>query len=407
MARRTHRLRAGALAGVLALTLTVAAIAAAAAPRGSGGTGSDGGHRDAIASGPLGRQGMWIWILSRSNGGSVASIAKQAHAHGIGTVFIKSSDGRDAWSQFTPGLVDALHARGLDVCAWQYVYGTHPQGEAYQGVQAMKDGADCVVIDAESQYEGRYHAASTYMHRLRAGVGADYPIALASFPYIDYHPGLPYSVFLGPGGAQRNVPQVYWHAIGTSPGGALAHTFTFNRVYKRPIEPLGQTYGDPPLSEVSAFRHLSASYGFDGLSWWSWQSTKPSEWQLLGRANHGVSGFRRTNAYPSLHRASDGDLVVWAQEHLVGAGEKLRVDGGYGGKTKVAVEDFQSRLGLPVTGTIGPLTWKALLKVKPAMVNWAHPRRTLAKSELPRGGEPRSAALPAVRDEIPARPPAG
>jgi peptidoglycan hydrolase-like protein with peptidoglycan-binding domain len=350
---------------------------------------------------------MWIWELGHSSGGSIQGIAQQAHAYGIGTVFIKSSDSTNAWSQFTPALVSALHARGLDVCAWQYVYGTHPSGEAHQGVLAKADGADCLVIDAETEYEGRYKAASIYMRKLRRGVGPNYPIGLAGYPYVDYHPGYPYSVFLGPHGAQRNVPQVYWHTIGTSPSAALAHTFIYNRVYRRAIEPLGQTFGPPPLRELSQFRHLSASYGFDGLSWWSWQATKKPEWQRLAKPNHRLRGFQKPTAFPLLHRGSAGDLVVWAQEHLVGAGEKIKIDGGFGRGTRAAVQDFQLRHGIPTTGTIGPLTWRALLKVKPVRVNWAKPHATLSKAELPAGGEPASASLPAVRNEIPARPPGG
>ena len=38
-------------------------------------------------------QGMWIWYLSQSNGGSVPAIAARAHAAGVGTVLVKSSDG--------------------------------------------------------------------------------------------------------------------------------------------------------------------------------------------------------------------------------------------------------------------------------------------------------------------------
>ncbi len=70
------------------------------------------------------------------------------------------------------------------------------------------------MIDAEGHYEGRYAQAPTYMRTLRALVGPDYPIALAAFPYVDYHPAFPFSVFLGPGGAQYNAPQLYWKTIG-------------------------------------------------------------------------------------------------------------------------------------------------------------------------------------------------
>ena len=46
-------------------------------------------------------------------------------------MFVKSSDGADdRWAQFNPALVAALHANGLRVCAWQFVYGNDPLGEA-------------------------------------------------------------------------------------------------------------------------------------------------------------------------------------------------------------------------------------------------------------------------------------
>src|SRR5437764_11837444 len=136
---------------------------------------------------------MWIGYVSRSNGGNVPSIVAQAHAAGVSTLFIKSSDGSsNYWSQFSPQLVAELHANGLRACAWQYVYGANPAGEASLGARAVANGADCLVIDAEAEYEGRYAAAQTYVRNLRAKVGAAYPVGLASFPYVSYHPALPY-----------------------------------------------------------------------------------------------------------------------------------------------------------------------------------------------------------------------
>ena len=232
MARRRipGRLRAGVFAGV-AVPTALAAGGSSALAGGGGGTGIGGGHQGGVgiaghhrhhrhhnrhrhahrhrratgdADGPLAGQGMWIWYVNASNGGKIASIASQAHTYGIDTVFIKSSDGTNGWSQFTPGLVSALHARGLNVCAWQFVYGSHPKAEATLGADAKSEGADCLAIDAESQYEGRYRSASVYMHRLRNLTGRHFPIALASFPYVDYHPGLPYSA---PAGRRRTPPR--------------------------------------------------------------------------------------------------------------------------------------------------------------------------------------------------------
>ena len=213
----------------------------------------------ATSSSAFDGQGMWIWYVSKSSGGSVASIVAQAHAAGVTTVFVKSSDGAsNYWSQFSAQLVAELHANGLKVCAWQYVYGTNPAGEAALGAEAVADGADCLVIDAEAEYEGHYAAAQTYIADLRAKVGANYPVGLASFPYVSLHPSFPYSVFLGPNGAQYNAPQMYWKAIGTSVDTVYANTWIANRIYGRPIFPLGQTY-------EGVTRHRTAALPRGGL----------------------------------------------------------------------------------------------------------------------------------------------
>src|SRR5947207_14466814 len=92
------------------------------------------------------------------------------------------------------------------------------------------------------QYEGRYSQARTYMRKLRKAAGKKYPIGLSSFPYADFHPSFPYSVFLGPGGAQFNVPQVYWKEIGGGVDTVLAHSYRWNRLYGRAIYPMWQLY---------------------------------------------------------------------------------------------------------------------------------------------------------------------
>ena len=154
-------------------------------------------------------RGMWIGYVSASNGGNLSSIIAEAKARGISTLMIKSGDGTNVWSQSNPTLVSTLHAAGLRVCAWQYVYGNHPLLEAQVGAAAVKDGADCLLIDAEVEYEGKYVPAQTYITQLRTLIGANFPVALAGFPYVDYHPAFPYLVFLGPGRrAVQHAPDV-------------------------------------------------------------------------------------------------------------------------------------------------------------------------------------------------------
>ena len=315
----------------------------------------------------------------------------------------KGGDAGDYWSQFSSGLVDALHRGGLDVCAWQFVYGERPVAEAKVGAAAARRGADCLVIDAEAHYEGRYAAADRYVRALRARIGERFPLSLAAFPYVDYHPSFPYSVFLGPGGATYNQPQMYWKAIGTSVRGVYEHTYLFNRLWGHPIYPIGQTYMRPGRREILRFRRFADSYGGRPPSWWGWQETSTRTWGALGARTAGpIAGYSPVVSHPMLQRGSRGDLVVWAQQHLVGAGQsQLPVTGFFGPQTTDAVRSFQLSRGLPVDGRIGTETWPSLLEATPVRPRWSARRARTRRgsgahsSRLVGPSRPRSASLPA------------
>jgi peptidoglycan hydrolase-like protein with peptidoglycan-binding domain len=324
-----------------------------------------------VGAGALEGQGMWIWYVSKSSGGSVSAIVAQAHAAGVTTVFVKSSDGSsNYWSQFSPELVAALHAGGLKVCAWQYVYGSNPAGEAALGAQAAANGADCLVIDAEAEYEGKYAAAQTYMSALRAKLGSSYPIALASFPYVSYHGLFPYSVFLGPGGAQFNLPQMYWKDIGVSVDTVYANTYIANRIYGRPIFPLGQTYGGVSSSELLRFREEAVDYGAAGWSFWDWQETSSSGWSTLAAPMTPLTSVTPNTTWPELHNGSKGDQVLWLQEHLATAISSQETTGSFGSQTTTNLESFQSTHGIAPSGVATAQTWAALLSLEPVEVSW-------------------------------------
>jgi hypothetical protein len=360
---------------------------------------------------PYARQGMWIWYVDQSQGGSLAAIIATAHRHGIGTVYVKAGDGATRWGQFNSALVSELHRGGLKVCAWQFVYGNKPVAEARIGAAAVAAGADCLVIDAEAQYEGKYAAADLYLTSLRAAIGAGFPLSLAGFPYVDYHPAFPYSVFLGPGGAAVNQPQMYWKAIGTSVRTAFEHTYLYNRLWGRPIFPIGQTYETPGAGPLRLFRRYSASYG-GAPSWWDWQETTPREWGALGvrSAARKLPGFQPEVGYPLLKLGEKGDLVVWAQERLVTAGQEVEVNGIFERSTRRAVRAFQKAHDLPVDGQIGTDSWAQLIDYTPFKIEWAASTSTASSllSDVRRGSlgarRPLSAGLPARRDELRAAP---
>jgi hypothetical protein len=357
-------------------------------------------------SNPFLGRGMWIWYVSASSGGSLSSIVAKAHRYGIKTVMIKSGDGTNVWSQFSPQLVSTLHANGLRVCAWQYVYGTHPVFEANVGATAVRNGADCLLIDAESEYEGKYTQAQSYITQLRKQIGASFPVALAGFPYVDYHPAFPYSVLLGPNGAQYNVPQMYWVDIGTSVTFVYSHTYAFNRPYGRWIYPLGQIYNNPPSADVVRFRQLSLAYGAGGISWWDWQEATGAGWRALSTPIGSLAGFTPNGGIASVGLHAQGDLVVWAQEHLVSAGQRITIDGAFGPRTMQAVKNFQSALGLSASGLITASTWRALLRYVPAPVHWTRDVRAAADGGggTPYMPVPKSASLKARADELRGHP---
>ena len=383
----------------LALFAAAAVLALAAGPL-TGGASSQT-STSAESGSPLARNGMWIWYLSHSSHGRLGAIAKKARGHGLNTVFIKSGDGTTYWSQFSPSVVSGLHARGLNVCAWQFIYGRKPGKEAAVGAAAVANGADCLVLDVEGQYEGKYPQASYYMSSLRSRIGSDYPVGLASFPYVDYHPALPYSVFLGPGGAQYNVPQLYWKDIGTTVDQGYIHTWVWNRIYGRPIAPLGQVYNKPKAGQIRRFRALALSHGFDGVSWWSWQSAGKRQWKAVGSPVSPAAAGPYPS-YPFLHVGSKGDFVAWAQQLLAGGGYSVPINGYFQGPTQAAVYSFQANHGLPQSGNLDVPTWSLLVQNKPLAVTWTSGGAVAAGS---RHGvilhSPKSAKLPPVRDEIP------
>ena len=392
--------RGRATAWALALLLVLLALPTAArAETGGAGTFENPGVG---RHSPFVRQGMWIWYVDQSQGGSVPAILRTAHSHGIGTVYIKAGDGATRWDQFNAPLVAALHHGGLKVCAWQFVYGDAPEAEARVGAAAVRAGADCLVIDAEASYEGKYAAADLYIRSLRAQIGAGFPLSLAGFPYVDYHPAFPYSVFLGPGGATVDQPQMYWKDIGTSVHEVFAHTYLYNRLWGRPVFPIGQTYGAPGLRPLRLFRRYSASYG-SVPSWWDWQETNTREWGALGArvGRRKIPGFSPEVEYPLLRIGAKGDLVVWAQERLITAGQELEVNGIFNRPMRRAVRAFQEEHGLMGDGQLGSDTWAQLVNYTPFRVEWAA-TTPIVSSARQRSAphRPASASLPAERNEL-------
>ncbi len=54
---------------------------------------------------------------------------------------------------------------------------------------------------------------------------------------------------------------MYWKDIGVSVDTVYANTYIANRIYGRPIFPLGQTYGGISAADLLRFREEAVDYG--------------------------------------------------------------------------------------------------------------------------------------------------
>ena len=270
----------------------------------------------------------------------------------------RQTSGRSSRRSSSP----TLHARGLRVCAWQFVYGKDPLGEAAAGAATVAAGADCLIIDAETDYEGRYAAgAALRAARCARRSARRYPLGLTSFPYVDYHPGFPYSVFLAPGAAQANLPQVYWKDIGGSVDAVSAKTVAQNRIYGTPIAPLGQAY-----DASRGRRHAALPRDLGGL-----RRRRAVVVELAGRERRDVGradaaarprrSCRPIPAGPRCARApratrSSGCSSTWPRSTPA---LEVRPAGASRPRPTPRCERFQTARGLPPSGITDAATWLA------------------------------------------------
>jgi hypothetical protein len=240
------------------------------------------------------------------------------------------------------------------------------------------------------------------MQTLRSQLPASFPVGLTSFPYVDYHPGLPYSVFFA-NGADTNLPQVYWKDIGTNPDTAMQHTYVHNKIYGKPVFPLGQSYNDPPPEDMQRFRQLAPVYGSSGQSWWSWQASTDRGWQAIGAPLQPITDYAPSQDYPLLKKGSKGDETLWMQEHLAAADPSTPTSGLFDAATDAALRNFQTQRGLLVSGATDAPTWQALLALTPVTVVWTDANKPAftARSGRRVAKAPLSARLPARKREIP------
>ena len=265
---------------------------------------------------PTGK-GMFIWRIERI--GTPASIAAQAKAAGFSHVLVKIADFVDyADYPLVTELVSQLHAEGISVFGWQYVYLWDPAKEA--GVAAMRcqiTGCDGFVIDAEKECKNKPTEAAIYCHELLDKLPTDYPIGLSSYRFPSYHPELPWGIFRGI--CDFDMPQVYWEQA-HNPAEQLQKSYIeFQAMYPRlPYIPTGAAYPtslwEPTTADIQAFIAESDKLGLGGYNFWEWycaQHDIPELWPIItGAQVEQPEGDRVRVSYPYGLNIRSAPLVV-------------------------------------------------------------------------------------------------
>jgi hypothetical protein len=226
-------------------------------------------------------KGFYVWKIRSVENGDPSAIANAAYKAGLSHVLLKIADGIYPFNidtntriDLVPPVVTALHAKGIAVWGWHYVYGYDPASEARVAIQRVKElGLDGYVINAEGEYEtAGKPAAQRLMNDLRSQLPT-FPIALSSYRFPSYHPQLAWQVFLE--GCDFNMPQVYWEKA-HNPAAQLRRClqeFQAMTPY-RPIIPTGSAYENqgwwPTDQEVLEFLETARASQLSAANFFSW-----------------------------------------------------------------------------------------------------------------------------------------
>ena len=239
-------------------------------------------------------KGFYIWKIPNCEGGDPAAIAEVAQQAGLQHVLIKIANGiYDFNYDYTTRkdliapVCDALLKKGIRVWGWHYVYGDLPKDEARAAIrQINRLPLDGYVIDAEAQYKDKYTPCRIFMNELRASL-PNFPIALSSYRYPNYHPQLPWTDFLSK--CDINMPQVYWEQS-HNPGDQLKRCVKEFQLISpfRPIIPTGAAYAAggwiPTKADITDFLDMVLSLDMPAANFWSWDYCRaklPEIWQTI------------------------------------------------------------------------------------------------------------------------------
>ena len=244
---------------------------------------------------PIQGKGFFIFVLRACEGGNPVAIQLAAQAAGLSHVIVKIADGPNPFgvdpsgSDYTLPVVQALHAAGITVWGWHPVAGDDPEGEAVVAIQRLQLlGLDGYVVNVGPEYTepGKSQSARQFMDTARSALKI--PIALNSYRFPNYHPELPWAVFLE--GCDYHMPQVYWEPI-HDPGSQLRESKRQCDAlpHAKPYLASGAAYGSPSgwmpsQADLVEFLGTAHDLGIPAVNFFSWDECRanlPLLWETV------------------------------------------------------------------------------------------------------------------------------
>ena len=249
---------------------------------------------------------MWIWYVSHSRGQLSRGSSPAPAAAGSAPSTMKAGDGSRG-GRSSPRVGSGAARRRAARLRLAVRLRGRPAPKPRSGPRLSTDGADCLVIDAESQYEGKYAAAETYITRCGSGLGSSFPSPWPVSPTLITTPAFPTRSSSGRAVPTTTRRRCTGRRIGTSVDAVFAHTYAYNRLWGLRLPRWARPTKAPGggKSFVSAaWPELRRGAKLVGLA-----GNEPRTWSALGPVSADpATDFRPVISQPTLRR---GTAATW------------------------------------------------------------------------------------------------
>ena len=198
------------------------------------------------------------------------------------------------------------------------------------------------MINAEVEYKSKYSQALTYITKLRAQIGSEYPrriheLRLSRLPPDDSVQRFPRSRRRAVEPAADVLPRLQASRFRT----VFYHTYRLNQIYQRPIHPLGQTYEGVNAVQALDLPQVRQALPRAGLQLVGLAPDAPEDLDGSSARRFRPRAPKPLLPYPLLRQGYKSDMVRWCKLKLNAAGAKLSTN------LLVRRQDDRGREGFP------------------------------------------------------------